>query len=156
MPDGHARSDGWAVGNGRPPDRAERRAAEPATADQSDDLSPLRQQVEQLVGICMVLNARVTELEHSNQVMRALLKLDAPKPTETAGWLMVKQVKDRTGLSESAIRNWINDHGKRGTKGEKVVSKRFGGRVWIKADTLPPGVKKRSTRSLRAPLGITK
>jgi hypothetical protein len=111
---------------------------------------------EQMVGVCMVLNARVSELEHSNRTLRALHNLDPPKPTKTDGWLDTKQVMAITELSESAVRNWINDSGKPGTKGEKVVIRRFGRPVWIKADTLPPGADKRGSRSLSASIRITK
>jgi len=91
----------------------------------------LQQQVERLSNTVAkllahdaVADARLAALE------RLCAKLGATPPTIGDEWTTTKLAADATGYSQSQIRKWI--------KSGRVAATRVGGRILIRANSLPP------------------
>lgn len=84
-----------------------------------------QEQDDQLVGVCMVLNARLAELEDSNEELRRLQNLDPPKPSVKTGFI---QVKTAAKLLDCSI-TWI--HHLASDKVGKLKRRKVGGTVFI-------------------------
>ena len=87
------------------------------------DTRALLGHIEELRGINMVLSARITQLEQSNEQLRAKLRLDPPPPVIGADAVPLKRAAGELGLSV----NGVKYHCHRGNLRRVDV----GGRVFI-------------------------
>lgn len=108
-----------------------------ATSELESELARLRAEVDRLMAILRVMNARITELEASNAELRALQGLDIPPATIGEDWMTTKMAAHRSGYSKSMIRHFV-------ATGKLKTDKR-GGRVLIDPSSLPTRRTKKLT-----------